>query len=305
METAVGQLDQLAKDLFAEETLTTTGGAAVWQAPGEIGLAAVRLDGLLRVRNHRRLVALAGPWAHASGHDEMVLEIKMPGDHLDFRMLTRAELRRQARQVQRIEAPQSCWAGEEPLWIVAPHVPEVLVERRTLTELSPGCHSVGPYPFSFLWIAANMLPLRDELIPFLIARSGQALDDFGRWVARRRPRSWLLRMVQVLPMSTSVRDEILRYVPRTDDPEIRARQRHVAQVLLELDPELQEQVNREARHAGRLQEARAALRLVLAQRGLPLSTAEDSCIEACAELSTLERWLARAIQASSAAEVLR
>jgi hypothetical protein len=39
----------------------------------------------------------------------------------------------------------------------------------------------------FLWIAANELPLVDELIPFLLARSGQALDEFSRWVAPRRP----------------------------------------------------------------------------------------------------------------------
>jgi hypothetical protein len=114
-------------------------------------------------------------------------------------------------------------------------------------------------------------------------------------------------------MSTSVRDEILRYVPRTDDPEIRARQRHVAQVLLEIDPELQEQVNKEARDAGllagrlegRLDEARSALRRVLAHWGLSLSAEEDARIETCAELATLERWLDQAIEAASAAEALR
>lgn len=89
-------------------------------------------------------------------------------------MLCRADLRRLARQVQRIEAPKSGWAGEEPLWIVAPHVPGMLIERRTVTELSAGCHSVGPCPFPFLWIAANDLPLRDELIPFLIESASAA-----------------------------------------------------------------------------------------------------------------------------------
>jgi hypothetical protein len=34
----------------------------------------------------------------------------------------------------------------------------------------------------------------------------------------------------------------LRFVPRTDDPEIRARQKHVARVLLDMDPELREEV---------------------------------------------------------------
>ena len=56
--------------------------------------------------------------------------------------------------------------------------------------------------------------------------------------------------VQILPMSKSLREEMLRYVPRTDDPEIRARQRHVARVLLDMDPELREEVVRKAYEDG-------------------------------------------------------
>jgi hypothetical protein len=52
---AVGQLDQLAKEIFAEETAAVTGGGAAWILPGEIGLSAVRLDGLLRVRQPARV----------------------------------------------------------------------------------------------------------------------------------------------------------------------------------------------------------------------------------------------------------
>jgi hypothetical protein len=37
-----------------------------------------------------------------------------------------------------------------------------------------------------LWIAANELPLADELVPFLIARTGRPLDAFVRWVKTRR-----------------------------------------------------------------------------------------------------------------------
>jgi hypothetical protein len=60
-----------------------------------------------------------------------MLELKLAGNHLDRKAVERALLRRQARQVQRLED----------------------------------------------------LPLVDELVPFLLARSGQALDDFDRWVA--------------------------------------------------------------------------------------------------------------------------
>ena len=123
-------------------------------------------------------------------------------------------------------------------------------------------------------------------------------------------------MVQILPMSTSLRGEMLRYVPRTDDPEIRARQKHVARVLLDMDPELREEVRNEAHEdglkqglekgvdQGQLLGTRAALRRVLARRQLPLSTEDEARIEACADLATLERWLDQAIVASSAAEAL-
>lgn len=41
-----------------------------------------------------------------------------------------------------------------------------------------------------------------------MARSGRALDAFARWVASRRPTAWVLDVVEYLPMSTAVRDEI-------------------------------------------------------------------------------------------------
>ena len=300
----VGQLDQLAKEIFAEETAAVTGGGATWALPGEIGLTAVRLDGLLRVRQPARVSRLAAPWTAVKGNDEIALEIKMPGDHLDGCMLQRTLLRRQARNVERVE-DKTPWDGEEPIWVVAPHVPRMLSKRRRLRRFAPGCYHVGPSAFPFVWVAANELPLREELLPFLMARSGRALQRFVRWVVTRRPREWVLRMVQILPMSTSLREEMLRYVPRTDDPEIRARQKHVARVLLDMDPELREEVKGEAREEGRLQEARGALRGVLATRELSLSTEDEARIEACADLATLHRWHTQAIVASSAVEALR
>ena len=92
----VGQLDQFAKQTFAEETEAVIHGAVLWQPPPEIGLSEVRLDGLLAVRDPSALTSLAPPWPQASGHDEIVLEIKMPGDHLDLAANERAVLRRQA-----------------------------------------------------------------------------------------------------------------------------------------------------------------------------------------------------------------
>jgi hypothetical protein len=92
----MGHLDQLAKLTFAEETEVITGGAVLWQPGPEIGLTEVRLDGLFVVQDPARLASLAWPWPAAQGHEEIVLEQKMPGDHLDDRAQERALLRRQA-----------------------------------------------------------------------------------------------------------------------------------------------------------------------------------------------------------------
>ncbi len=241
---------------------------------------------------------------------ELILEIKMPGDHLDMIALDRAVLRRYARQVQRREDPKALWDGEEPLWMAAPHVPAILEERRTLESVAPGCYRVAPSPFPFLWIAANELPLTEELIPFLIARSGRPLDAFVRWVKTRRPLGWLLRMLEYLPMSTAAQEDLRSYVfPKTDDPVIRARQRMIAEWAVESSPETREKLVEEGIEKGvekgHVEEARKALRRVLKARGLALSADDEARIDACAVLDTLERWLDQAVVVASAAEALR
>lgn len=297
---AVGDLDQLAKLLFAEETALVTAGAALWLPPMEIGLSDVRLDGLLRVQDPTRITSLGPPWNAMQSCDEAVLEVKMPGDHLGSLMLQRALLRRQARHVRRLEDEHDPWDDEEPLWIVAPHVPELMTTRRTLSRSAPGCYEVGPSPFKFLWIAANELPLRDDLVPFLIARSGRRLVEFLRWVMNRRPPESVMRMIEILPVPPMTREELLRYFPRTQDPEILARRRRMIEVTLEQYPEIAHSLQDQAR----LEEARKALRRVLTRRGLPLSSQDDARIEACADLETLERWHDQAIVASSSTEAL-
>ncbi|NUQ73407.1 MAG: hypothetical protein HUU21_07615 [Polyangiaceae bacterium] len=195
----MGHLDQLAKLTFAEETEAITGGAVLWQPGPEIGLTEVRLDGLFMIRDPARLASLAWPWPAAEGHEEIVLEQKMPGDHLDNRAQERALLRRQARQVQRLEMEmetpgQPRWYGQQPLWMSAPILPEEVSASRRVRRAATGCYWVEPSPFEWLWIAANELPLCEELVPFLIGRSGRALVEFARWILTRRPPMWVLRM---------------------------------------------------------------------------------------------------------------
>jgi hypothetical protein len=192
------------------------------------------------------------------------------------------------------------WMGEEPLWLVAPHLPEWLDAMRRPDCIAPGCYWIEPQWHRFLWIAANELPLLDELVPFLLARSGQALDEFGRWVAQRRPLEWVLNMLEYLPMSMPTREELLSRFGEVDDPEIEARRQHILQVLLAASPQTQQQLRLE----GRLIEARGALRRVLARRQLTPSKNDDARIDACTDLATLERWLDRAVTAVSVADAL-
>jgi hypothetical protein len=235
----------------------------------------------------------------------------MVGDHLGLDAIERILLRRQARQVERVEDPEAPFSGQGPVWTVAPHVPEVLRDVWKVRRAARGCYHVGPFVFSFLWIAANELPLRDDLVPFLVARSGRALDDFGRWVATRRPAVWVLDMVQYTAMSTSARAQVINSV-ETDDPEVVARQRHLVQLLFAKHPELQRELTEELRKAerkegrrkGRLAEARVILRRLLARRGFELSADEEARIDACRTLATLEHWIDEAVVASSAAEAL-
>jgi len=169
---------------------------------------------------------------------------------------------------------------------------------------APGCYWIEPQWQRFLWIAANELPLLDELIPFLMSRSGQALDEFGRWVAPRRPLEWVLSMVEYLPMSMPTRQELLWRFGKVDDPEIEARRQHILDVLLEASPQTQQQLMEKGITKGRLTEARAALRRVLARRHLAPSRDDDTRIEACTDLPTLERWLDLAVTAASASDAL-
>jgi hypothetical protein len=294
----MGYLDQFAKETFARETAIVTHGAVAWQLPPEVALTEVRLDGLLRVNDPAPLAALPLPWSAVGQADELVIEIKMVGDHLDLLALDRALLRRLARQIQRREAPDDPFDAEVPLWFVAPHVPAVIRERRTLSLLGPGCYQIGPPWLSTLWIAANELPLEDELTPFLIARSGKPLDAFVRWVMKHRSRDWLTRVLEFLPMSDAVEEELRNYTfPKTDDPVLRARQKKIAEWALESSPEVGEAIE--------LRAARRALRGVLEARGIALGADDETRIDACADLDTLLRWTKQAVVATSTADALR
>jgi hypothetical protein len=107
-------------------------------------------------------------------------------------------------------------------------------------------------------------------------------------------------------MSNAVRKQVELYM-EPDSPEMRERQRHLAKMLLRVDPELKQQLLGKAESKGRseglLLNARSALRRVLARRGLVVRPEHDARIDACADLALLERWLDEAIVAKTAADV--
>jgi flagellar biosynthesis/type III secretory pathway protein FliH len=130
-------------------------------------------------------------------------------------------------------------------------------------------------------------------------------------------------------MSMPTHEELVRkFSLGLDDPEVRARRHRLVQALLEAEPEVRQQLidtgMEKGLHAGmakglekgmekglekgwlegRLTEARAALRRVLARRQLTPSKDDDARIEACTDPGILERWLDRAVTAARMADVL-
>jgi hypothetical protein len=209
----VREADPWLKAVLARETPTLTRGAVVFTTPQHLPAKELRPDGMLLTTDPGALADLPPPWSLLQR--EAVFEGKMPRDHPTPGAFQRLCFRREARQAQRIlEAddakedfdhdPNHCAA-----WLLAPHVPEWVPawERAGWARFEArgeGCWRVGPFPYPVLWIAANELPLREELIPFLAARSGKKLEDFVRWIGTRRSPAWLAEMVRSLPEVTTM-----------------------------------------------------------------------------------------------------
>jgi hypothetical protein len=112
-------------------------------------------------------------------------------------------------------------------------------------------------------------------------------------------------MLECLPMSPLTQEELLWRFGKAEDPEIEARRQRILDFLLETSPQKKQQLRQEGQLEGRLTEARAALRRVLVGRQLTTSPDDDARIDACTDLTILERWLDRAITATRVSDVLR
>ncbi len=246
----MGRADQLAKRIFTEETPTVTGHRVQFLVPPEVPVGALQPDGVLGLTAPpTELGALGLPWNRV--RREVTADVKMPGDHTDRAAFERCRLRREARWVAHLEqdpAPEDPDPQEFSAWIIAPNFPAWLRrdEARGVIEievLGPGVWSIGPRDYETLWIAANELPLRAELIPFLVARSGRALVEFAVWALKVKGPAWIAGVVRELPMAQQVFNEI---DPSDDDPDALYKvQVAVTKKLLEMYPEAANEVRKE------------------------------------------------------------
>jgi hypothetical protein len=101
-------------------------------------------------------------------------------------------------------------------------------------------------------------------------------------------------------MTMPTRKDLLLRFGKDDDPEIEARRQQILTALLEVSPETKDAIRRE----GQLMHARATLRKALARRKLVPTIADEARIEACTDLTTLERWEDQAVTARTVAEAL-
>ncbi len=256
---SVGSPDQLSKRIFAEEIPSLFGPDVTFQAGVDLAFAEFRLDGLLRLASSLDLSTMPGPWSFLR-RGYAAVETKMPGDHTDRAAFARAMAPRQLVAVDLMERKPPD-PGPVALWMVAPHAPEWLWDDHKPQWLDLGCYRLPHGPIEVLWIAANELPLRESLLPFLVARSGRNLVELVRWSLGKRPAAWVARVLTWSSMSPElIREleaEMKAYgLARGETEEERERQRQAAKLMLLMVPEVSE----ELRHQGELDGHDAGLR---------------------------------------------
>ena len=128
-------------------------------------------------------------------------------------------------------------------------------------------------------------------------------------------------------MSSELYEEMFRKLPIPDDPEAPIRRKFIVEELLRRDPQLKEQLLEAGKmlgledgkkqgledgkklgledglRDGRVEEARKALLRVVSKRGFALNESQTAMVAQCSDLATLEKWLDRAVLASSVAEI--
>ena len=221
----MGALDQFIKEVFEEETSLATKDGFRFEVPPETKTTELHADGMLYVVNAELVKGLSSPWCLMT-KDQLVLEFKMQGDKFDRYQYERALLRRQAAQVEYLKQyPDDKNPISLPLWIVTGQIKEWLVEQKyILSQVAPACYRLEPASYEVYLIVSNeMEPFREDLIPFLVARTGQKLVDFCKWFAGQRP-ELCEKFLEIAPMSETQYKEV-EEVLREPDAAERARRR--------------------------------------------------------------------------------
>lgn len=221
----MGALDQFIKEVFEEETSLATKDGFRFEVPPETKTTELHADGMLYVLNAELVKGLPSPWCLMT-KDQLVLEFKMQGDKFDRYQYERALLRRQAAQVEYLKQyPDDKNPISLPLWIVTGQIKEWLVEQKyILSRVAPACYRLEPASYEVYLIVSNeMEPFREDLIPFLVARTGQKLVDFCKWFAGQRP-ELCEKFMEIAPMSETQYKEV-EEVLREPDAAERARRR--------------------------------------------------------------------------------
>ena len=311
------QPDQLAKRILTEETSEATRQHVAFEVSPEVPVGALTPDGVVRVVSAPGLASLPAPWSRL--RTEATLDVKMPGDHSDRPALARNELRRHARWTRLLEelrdrarATRCSLELRDPrdhaAWLVAPTLARWVREDAArghfaLEAVAPGCWRLGLGVHDTLWIAANELPLRAELLPFLVARSGAAPAEFLVWSVRVKGPAWTWAVVKELPMTAETADDYI-YVPDDPEEQYRIKTRYTKR-LLEAYPDAANDILQHAREESRFDALRHSVLAVLAARGLSLSDDARARIEATSDATQLDAWHLAAITATSADDALR
>jgi hypothetical protein len=229
----VGELDQFIKKTFEDETPLATQQSARFEVPKETPTTEVHADGLLYLLNEAKVRSLPLPWCLMKS-SPLVFEFKMQGDKLDLYHYERALLRRQAAQVDYLKKnPNDPDPPQLPLWIVTGYLREWMEEKHVLIQLARGCYRLEPSSSRVYLVAANELPLREELIPFLVTRTGQKLVDFCKWFLTVRPER-CEELVEIAPMSEANYEEILAELKAPELAERLRRRRRFAETIAEV-----------------------------------------------------------------------
>lgn len=271
-------LDEIGKKVFEEETPLATKNALTFRRDPTSSIQSAEGDGLLLASALGvNLSSLPAPWRFFPKEaPEVMIELKMRGDHTDEHAVHRALLQRNAWEFDRRDKAHKKglpYKHSVPIWFVSAHFPRWLEIRAKFNYIEPGCYRYSSFLFDWYWFVSNELPLDEALIPFLLTRDGDPLEEFFKWVTPIRRKEWVLPVMKVFHMNKDFIRDVLRLDPTPADPEQRAQWAEITRELLDQDPELKAELFRETTNKAKQETIQHLLELKL---GRTLTAEEEA-----------------------------